>query len=117
VALKVISLLVIFISAILLFYSFDKELAQWAFFLLFQLIAYYALCFFLEARPKRAISPLILLLFYFFFLGKFLYNEDFLHEPARLLALVSGACIIFLCFRKRGRVGFIFAFIFLPVQV
>lgn len=34
-----------------------------------------------------------------------------MHEPARLLALVSGACIIFLCFRKRGKIGFIFAFL------
>lgn len=85
--------------AILLFYSLEKGLAKWAFFLLFQLIAYYTLCFFLEARPKRAISPLILLFCYFYVLGKVHYSEDFLHEPARLPALVSGACIIFLCFR------------------
>jgi len=96
--------------AILLFYSLEKGLAQWAFFLLFQLIVYYALCFFLEARPKQSIYPLILLMLYFYVLGKVHYSEDFLHEPARLPALVSGACIIFLCFRKRGRVGFLFAF-------
>jgi len=52
--------------AILLFYSLDKGLAQWAFFLLFQLITYYALCFFLEARPKTSIGPLILLISFFF---------------------------------------------------
>lgn len=97
--------------AILLFYSLEKGLAQWAFFLIFQLIAYYALCFFLEARPKQSIFPLILLFLYFLVLGKVHYSEDFLHEPARLPALVSGACIIFLCFRKRGRVGFLFAFL------
>lgn len=96
---------------ILLFYSLEKGLAQWAFFLLFQLIAYYALCFFFEARPKLSIFPHILLLFYFFILGKAYYSADFLHEPARLLALVSGACIIFLCFRKRGRVEFICTFL------
>lgn len=96
--------------AILLFYSLEKGLAQWAFFLLFQLIAYYTLCLFLEARPKQSIFPLILLLIYFYVLGKGHYSEDFLHEPARLLALVSGACIIFLCFKKRERIGFIFSF-------
>lgn len=39
-------------------------------------------------------------MFYFYVLGAVHYSEDFLHEPARLLALVSGACIIFLCFRR-----------------
>lgn len=97
--------------AILLFYSLEKGLAQWAFFLLFQLIAYYSLCFFLEDRPKQSICPFLILLIYLFVLGKVHYSADFLHEPARLTALVSGACIIFLCFRRRGKVSFLFAFL------
>lgn len=47
---------------------------------------------------------------FFFFIGKIHYSADFLHEPARLTALVSGACIIFLCFRKRGKVAFLVPF-------
>lgn len=94
--------------AILIFYSLEKGLAQWAFFLLFQLITYYGLCFFLEARPKQSICPFILPLLYFFLLVH--YSADFLHEPARLTALVSGACIIFLCFRRRSKLSFLFSF-------
>ena len=96
--------------AILLFYSLEKGLAQWAFCLLFQLVAYSTFCFFLEARPQKSIFPCILLLLYFYFLGKVAYNVDFLHEPARLTALVSGACIIFLCFRRRSKLSFFCTF-------
>lgn len=60
--------------------------------------------------PKQSICPFILLLFFFFVLGKVHYNADFLHEPARLTALVSGACIIFLCFKRRSGLGFLFSF-------
>lgn len=86
--------------AILLFYSLEKGLAQWAFFLLFQLLAYYALCLFLEARPKQSIYPLIRLLFYFFVLGKVHYSDNFLHEPARLPVAIQ---------KCRGLASFSFA--------
>lgn len=97
--------------SILIFYSLEKGLAQWAFFLLFQLASYYGLSFFLEKRPKRSIFPLLLLLLYFWVLGQACYSADFLHEPAQLSALVSGACIIFLCFRKRKKQAFLIAFL------
>lgn len=72
--------------AILLFYSLEKGLAKW-----------------LSSLPAK-LHPVLLfgsspLFCYFDVLGKVHYSEDFLHEPARLPALVSGACIIFLCFR------------------
>ena len=62
-------------------------------------------------HPQKSIFPCILLLLYFYFLGKVAYNVDFLHEPARLTALVSGACIIFLCFRRRSKLSFFFTFL------
>lgn len=96
--------------AILMLYFSEKGLAQWAFFLLFQLIIYYLLCFFLDERPKHSICPFLILIVSFWVLGKVWYSADFLREPARLTALVSGACIIFLCFRKRGKVAFLVPF-------
>lgn len=87
-----------------------RDLAQWAFFLLCQLITYYLFCFFLEERPQKSLCPFIILSVYFWFLGKGYYGEDFLREPARLTAMVSGACIIFLCFKRRGKLAFFFPF-------
>ena len=98
--------------ATLLFYSLEKELAQWAFFLLFQQIGYYSLCFFLEKdSPKKSICPFLIFYLYFFILGLVFYSSNYLHEPARLTALVSGASIIFLCFRRRERVAFFLSFL------
>jgi hypothetical protein len=79
----------------------EKGLAQWAFYLIFQLMAYSLLTL---TKPKRAMLPffLVIPLFYYFFVGFAFYETNFLHEPARLTALVSGACIIFLCLDKRG---------------
>lgn len=69
------------------------------------------LSFFLDEKKKQSILPFLILFFYFFVFGKVYYSADFLHEPARLTALVSGACIIFLCFRKRKKRAFIIAFL------
>ncbi|KAK9741129.1 hypothetical protein RND81_03G083800 [Saponaria officinalis] len=68
------------------------------------------LSFFLDEKKKQSILPFLILLLYFWVFGKVYYSADFLREPARLTALVSGACIIFLCFRKRKKRAFLIAF-------
>lgn len=42
-------------------------------------------------------------------IGLFHYREAYLDEPAKLAALVSGSCIIFLCIKRRKKFSFISA--------
>lgn len=97
--------------SILILYSLDKGLAQWAFYLLFQLGTLHIFSFLFDSRPKRGILPCTVLLLYFFVIGQVGYNVSFLHEPARLTALVSGACIIYLSLRRRSTIAFFICFL------
>lgn len=114
-------LLVHFVSLDLVFlmvfinYFLDKELAQWSFYLAFQLVAYYALSFFLEKEEckrtlKKRISSFVCLLSIQLIFGLIRFNHFYLQDPLKIVALFSGACIIFISIKSRTDSAFKIAF-------
>lgn len=63
-----------------------------------------------QLPPKKNILPLFFFIIFELFIGLFLYHDLYLKEPAKLAALLSGACIIFLSFKKRSRFAYISTF-------
>jgi len=99
---------------VLLFYSLDAELAKWGFHLLFQQIAYYTLSISLDKKStvpqKTVIFTILFFLYIQLSIGLFVYNDLYLKEPSFLVALLSGASIIFLCIKKREPLPFFYSF-------
>lgn len=94
-------------------YLFDEELAKWGFFLAWQLLCYYLLLFFFkkQQKDKRIYFILIFLLIIHLLFCLFYYHHNFfVKEPLRLLALVSGACILYLCSGERTEQEFFIPF-------
>lgn len=52
--------------------------------------------------PRKRIRALICILPIQLLVGSLFYKELYFKEPARLIALLSGVCILFLSFRKRS---------------
>lgn len=105
--------------AVLLLYTLDDGLAKWGFFLLFQQLTFYALSISLDKEqtvpPRSLIKKAILLQLLQFIIG-IQRGDCYLKEPAKLVVLLSGASIVFICLKKRSLVTSLIAFLiyFIP---
>lgn len=106
--------------AVLLLYTLEDGLAKWGFFLLFKQLSFYVLSRSLDQKqsvlpPKGVIKKAIYMLMLQLCIG--IIRDDFyLAEPAKLVVLLSGASIVFICLKKRSLVTSLIAFLiyFIP---
>lgn len=105
-------------SLVGIFFGFfcEQGLARWGFYLAFQQVCYLALSFWLDKEesspiPKSRFFSFIGLLLIQVSFGYFHFGDNYLSDPLRLAALLSGASIVFLSLAKRARRAFQLTFL------
>lgn len=91
---------------ILSFYSCEKSLSKWGFFLIAQPFFFFLITLLFakgQPCPKKRFVHFLCAGAFLLLYGFFSYNENYLAQPSKLSILFSGACIICLCLKKRTK--------------
>lgn len=99
---------------ILSFYSCEQSLSKWGFFLVVQLFFFFLITLLFakgQPCPKNRFVHFLCAGAFFLFHGFFSYNENSFSQPSKLSILFSGACIIYLCLKKRTKLELWFCFV------